>query len=445
MGRLFPELDVSLREHAEFNPEISFRPDGMISQRGELYVDGATDGQAGTILRALRDHQTSSDDAFLKRNWPAIRKATQWLIVQDANGDGILEGGQPNTLDAEWFGPVAWLSGLYLAALRAAEEMAVDASDSGFAATCRRIFTAGQKNIVERLFNGEYFINLPDPAHPEAINSGSGCHIDQVLGQSWAFQLGLGRVFPEKETRSALAALWRYNFKTDVGPYRSANKSGRWYAMPGEAGLLMCTFPRPDWNFEKARGQSRDAFAAGYFNECMTGFEHQVAAHMIWEGMVTEGLAIERAIHERYHASKRNPWNEVECGDHYARAMASYGVHIAVCGFEYHGPKGYMAFAPRLSPENFEAAFTAAEGWGRFRQRLDKRQLSAAIDLKYGKLKLRSLRLTPRSGTAPSRVSVKVNNEEAKSRLSIREGRAHLEFPTDVHLQAGDRLAVTLS
>ena len=87
--------------------------------------------------------------------------------------------------------------------------------------------------------------------------------------------------------------------------------------------------------------------------------------------MVQEGLAITRAIHDRYHASRRNPWNEVECGDHYARAMASYGVFLAACGYEYHGPKGHLAFAPRLTPEDFRAAFTTAEGWGTFSQKRD--------------------------------------------------------------------------
>ena len=71
----------------------------------------------------------------------------------------------------------------------------------------------------------------------------------------------------------------------------------------------------------------------------MNGFEYQVAGHMIWEGMVKEGLAVERAIHDRYHASRRNPWNEVECGDHYARSMASYGVFIAACGYEHTAPR----------------------------------------------------------------------------------------------------------
>src|SRR5581483_7117323 len=220
---------------------IGFHPNGMIDHRGEFHAGQAVDGQAGIILRSLRDHQLSVDDSFLKRNWASIKKAMQWLIEQDGNRDGILEGAQHNTLDAEWYGPVSWLSGMYLAALHAAESMAIDVGDKDFAEQCRTIFQTGQKNFVARLFNGEYFVNLPDPRHKDAINSGSGCEIDQVLGPSWAWQVGLGRVLPAEQTLSALKSLWKYNFAPDVGPYRAVNKPGRWYAMPGEAGLLMCS------------------------------------------------------------------------------------------------------------------------------------------------------------------------------------------------------------
>jgi len=447
MGRLFPELDKLLRQWADFNPKIGMKPDGMIDHRGEFHAGEAVDGQAGTILRAYRDHQMSADDAFLRENYPSIKKAMQWLIAQDGlDGvkDGILRGPQHNTLDAEWYGPVAWLSGLYLASLRAAEEMAGEAGDPEFAAHCRKIFEIGRKTFVELLFDGEYFMNIPDPKRPDAINSGSGCEIDQVMGQSWAFQVGLGRVIPEKETRAALHSIWKYNFSPDVGLYRKVNKPGRWYAMPGEAGLLMCTFPRADWNYRKASGKGPE-WAAGYFDECMNGFEHEVAGHMIWEGLLLEGLAVERAIHDRYHASRRNPWNEVECGDHYARSMASYGLFIAACGFEYHGPRGHLAFSPRLTPENFKAAFTSAEGWGVFSQQSDQVTQKVQLTIKWGKLRLNTLRLTLPKALQPQKVIVALNGKPVEAQHAVADGKVTITFPGGATIARDQLLEAALS
>ncbi len=388
VARLFPDLERLLREKIDFG--LAQQPDGAIHFRGEFNNIPAVDAQAGAILRALREHQVSTDNTFLKSNWPRIKAATEWLIAKDQNGDGLIEGNQHNTLDTDWYGPVAWLSGLYLAALLAAETMAKETNDEEFAAKCRKIFAIGQSNIVAQLFESEYFVNKVDPKHLDAINSGTGCEIDQMMGQSWAFQVGLPRVFPEKETLTALRSLWRYNFSPDVGPYREAYKVGRWYAMPGEAGLLMCSFPRTDWDYGQAKGKGPD-WAAGYFNECMNGFEYQAAGHMLWEGMLTEGLAVTRAVHDRYHPSRRNPWNEVECGDHYVRSMASHGVYLAACGFAYDGPQGRLAFAPRLTPENFKAAFTAAAGWGSFSQQRTAGGQTHHIHIAYGELRLTRL------------------------------------------------------
>ena len=385
MARVFPELERGLRQNVDFGP--SLQADGAIHFRGEFNDIPAIDAQAGTILRALREHQMSADDAFLKATWPKIRRATEWLIAKDGDGDGLIEGNQHNTLDTDWFGPVAWLSGLYLAALLAAEAMGLEAGDREFAARCRGLFNAGQKNLVSKLFDDGYFINRVDAKHLDAINSGTGCEIDQVMGQSWAFQVGLPRVLPVSETRSALRSLWEYNFTPDVGPYRETYKAGRWYAMAGEAGLLMCSFPRNDWDYAQAKGKGPE-WAAGYFNECMNGFEYQAAGHMVWEGMVTEGLAVTRAVHDRYHASRRNPWNEIECGDHYVRSMASHGVFIAACGFEYHGPAGRIGFAPRLTPADFKAPFIAAEGWGTFIQQRTSKTQTHQLRLKQGKLRI---------------------------------------------------------
>ncbi len=239
--------------------------------------------------------------------------------------------------------------------------MAREIGDTRSAGQMREISARSRRSIDGQLFNGEYYAHIPDAEHQRSVGSHNGCEIDQVFGQSWAHQVALGRILSEAQVKNALQSLWRYNFTPDVGPFRKAHSPGRWYAMAGEGGLLMCSWPKG----EAARVREGFDF---YFNECMTGFEYQVAGHMLWEGMVMEGLAIARAIHDRYHPARRNPWNEVECGDHYARAMASYGVFLAACGYEYHGPRGHLGFAPRLSPGNFRAAFTSAEGWGQIGQ-----------------------------------------------------------------------------
>ena len=430
VARLFPDLERMTREKIDFG--LALQPDGAIHFRGEFNDFPAIDAQAGAILRALREHQMSVDSGFLNRTWPAIKRATQWLIAKDGDGDGLIQSNQHNTLDTDWFGPVSWLSGLYLAALLAAETMAHEVGDLSFASDCRRIFIKGQKNITDELFDGEYFINKPDPRHLDAINSGTGCEIDQVFGQSWAFQVGLPRVFPKPQTLSALKSLYRYNFSPDVGPYRKEYTAGRWYAMPGEAGLLMCTFPRADWDYSQAKGKGPD-WAAGYFNECMNGFEYQAAGHMIWEGLVTEGLAVTRAVHDRYHPSRRNPWNEIECGDHYARSMASYGVFLAACGYEYHGPSKHLGFAPKVfgpgpSKGNFKAAFTTAAGWGTFSQTAAAEGMNCLIALKSGSLEISTLSFEVPAGTRVQRAEVKVRGRRA---------RHHFE-------QKGQRILLTL-
>lgn len=431
VARLFPDLERDTRARVDFG--LALKPDGAILFRAEYNTIPAIDGQAGAILRALREHQMTADNTFLKKNWPGIKRATQWLIDKDGYGHGLIAGKQHNTLDADWFGPVAWLSGLYLAALKAAAAMADAMQDTAFATLCREISTRGQKNIVAQLFDGEYFINKLDPNHLDAINSGTGCEIDQVMGQSWAWQVGLGRVFPEKEARSALRSLWKYNFSPDVGPFREVNKPGRWYAMPGEAGLLMCTFPRKDWSYEKSAGKGKALFV-GYFNECMNGFEYQVASHMIWEGLVQEGLAVTRAVHDRYSPNRRNPYNEVECGDHYARSMASYGVYLAACGFEYDGPKQHIGFAPRLTPENFKAAFTSAEGWGTAKIQGQK----STIQVRWGNLHVKTIALA----TTKKSATVQLNGQPMSATSRAGNGRLLITLTEPVTVAAGQALEV---
>ena len=434
VARLFPALERDLRQRTDFGTAMDSKT-GVIYYRSED-TDPAIDGQAGCILRAYREHQMSADGAFLKAIWPKVKLATQCLVDMD-RGEGILEGPQHNTLDQPWFGKIAWISSLYVAAAQACHEMANELGDEAYAQQMRRIAERGGRNIDRELFNGEYYVQIPDKEHVKTVGSHNGCEIDQVFGQSWACQVGLGRILNNGNVKKALASLWKYNFTPDVGPFRAKNKPGRWFCMAGEGGLLMCSWPKGD----AARIQTGCDF---YFNECMTGFEYQVAGHMIWEGMLQEGLAIVRTIHDRYHASRRNPWNEVECGDHYARAMASYGVFLAACGYQYHGPKDHLAFAPRLSPETFRAAFTTAEGWGSFAQQCRAGQQHETIELRWGKLRLKSLAFALVGKTAPTEVRVVADGVEVAGKHHLADGAIVLDLATETILQAGQKLEVTI-
>ena len=142
----------------------------------------------------------SADGAFLQRIWPNVRKAIDALMRHDHNSDGLLDGAQENTLDAAWYGEIAWISSLYAAALRAGEEMATEIGDPDFARLCREKSAQTGQAIETQLFNGEYFIQKPEPGHENALGTYGTCHIDQVHGQSWAWQVGLGRILDRDKT-----------------------------------------------------------------------------------------------------------------------------------------------------------------------------------------------------------------------------------------------------
>ena len=405
IARLFPDLERDTRQRVDLG--IGFHPDtGEIGNRAEADMGWATDGQCGTILRFYREHQMSPDNTFLHTNWPRIKQAVNWVIGHDTRHNGTIEGAQPNTLDATWYGEVAWLTGMYDAALLAAAAMATEMNDTAFAQTCTALAQTGAHSIATDLWNGEYFIQLIDPNAPDAPNSNIGCHIDQMLGQNAAWQLGLPRVFDPAQTATALASIFHYNYVTDPAAYRAANPAipgGRWYALAGEPAMIMTTFPHGGG--AQANGNP-PAGVAMYFNESWTGQEYAYAAHLIYEGMVDEGLIVTRAVHERYAPAKRNPYNEIECSEHYTRAMASYGVFLAACGFSCHGPKASLTFAPKIGPDDFAAAFTAAGGWGLFRQVRVGQQQVCSLEVRYGQVRVGVLNLQLPDGAANPQVVV---------------------------------------
>ena len=430
-ARLFPQLERSAREMQDFGEGFDSES-GLVGFRSNRAY--AADGQCGSVLKAYREHQASADYSFLKRNWPRIKKALEFSIQQDGNDDGLIENSQHNTYDINFEGPNTFVGSLYLAALRAAEEMAKDMGDRQFAKRCRKIFESGSRRSVERLWDGEYFIQLVDLQKHPKFQYAKGCLSDQLFGQGWAHQLGLGYIYPPKQVKRTLQSVWKYNWAPDIGPYNAEYKPERWFASPGEAGLFTCTWPKSPYHKEGVR----------YKSEVWTGIEYQVAGHMVWEGMLDEALVICRGIHDRYHPAKHNPFNEVECGDHYARAMASWGVYTALAGYEYHGPKGHLGFTPKITPENFRAAFTAAEGWGLFAQKRDSKIQRERIELRWGKLNLKTLAFTVPEDFHKVKVVVTLDRKTLNNSHKLKDGRLEITLTKKLAISENQILDIAI-
>ncbi len=438
VGRLFPFLERDTRERVDLG--IAMQPDGGIIFRAEEESRPAIDGQAGTVLRIYREHQMSPDNAFLKRNWNKIKKAIEFILNQDKDGDGMEDTPMENTLDAVWDGEISWIVGLCIAGVRAGQAMAEEMGDTAFSKRCADYVKKGSVNMDKYLFNGEYYIHRPDKEKGRAkLGSYNTCHIDQVFGQSWAHQVGLGYIQDPKKIKLALQSLWKYNYTPDVGPYIATHKGGRPYALAGEGGMMMNTNPK---NEDKPYGDNV-TWQLGYFHECMSGFEYQVAAHMIAEGMIDEGLVLVRSIHDRYHASKRNPYNEIECSDHYARAMASYGAFITACGFEYHGPKGYMRFAPKWNSEKFKVPFTAAEGWGTYTQEYTYTGgIECTLQPNYGQVQLASFSIDAPAGKRLKNITVSIKDQKVPVKVQQEEQKVLLIFENRITIKEGQQLVI---
>lgn len=405
---LFGELSRSMREvefvHAtDENGLMSFRTDLPLDHT-HMWNLAAADGQMGCLMKLYRDWQLSGDDELLRSLWPRARKALEFCWIEggwDADQDGVMEGCQHNTMDVEYYGPNPQMGSWYLGALRASEEMARYLGEEDFAERCHELYERGGAWMDEHLFNGEYYEHeirppkdetsvAPGLRHASAgardlsdpdLQLGAGCLIDQLVGQYTAHVCGLGYLLDEEHIHTTLRSLMRYNFKQGLRGHFNYMRS---YALGDEPAMLMATYP-------KGR-RPRRPFP--YSNEVMTGFEYTAGVHMLYEGQTEEGLKVIETVRSRYDGLRRSPFDEAECGHHYARAMASWAAVLALTGFHYSGVSQEMRFAASDHPVSW--FWSNGHAWGTLRQEPADNGTELELTVLGGEVRLRRLTLENR-------------------------------------------------
>jgi uncharacterized protein (DUF608 family) len=408
---LFPDLQKMQMAHgAMFQREDGrvhhfFIPDFSAVDNGFDRVDM----NPQFVMMAARDYQWTADRKYLEQLWPHIVMAMDNSALLDGDGDGLPDRDtKRNTYDVwDFSGAPAYISSLWLGALKAAVRLAREIGDEAKASEWHSMYERGVESFESKLWNGEYYILWRDETTGRVDEC---CMSDQISGDWFCGVMGWGPICRPDRIRKALGNIMRYNFKRDHG-------------------LINASYP-PGVPQRQPTSGNMQAEAT------WTGIEYTVAALLIEYGMIDRGVEIVRDIHNRYLRAGRF-WNHLECGGHYYRALSSWTLLLALSGFRLDVPLGEIAFSPAVKSSVCAYPFFAPGMVGVYRQTAEGQ---AEVELKSGSLVLKKLSVPYRSGfdKAPvtlNSVGVGHQKEPAGDLLGV-------DFDSQITLGAGDIIRV---
>ncbi|XP_030017788.1 non-lysosomal glucosylceramidase-like [Sphaeramia orbicularis] len=218
------------------------------------------------VLQVYRDFHLTQDRQYLQDMWPICQAVMESEMKFDLDGDGLIEnsGYADQTYDG-WTvtGPSAYCGGLWLASLCVMCKMAILLDNKEMYQLYRSTLDKGSTAFDKLLWNGKYY-NY-DSSGRDLSNSVMS---DQCAGHWFLRASGLGdgefKAFPQEKIRSALKSVYELNVMSFAGGHMGAVNGMRPEGVPDRSSV-----------------QS---------DEVWIGVVYGLAATMIHEGMLTEGL-----------------------------------------------------------------------------------------------------------------------------------------------------------
>jgi hypothetical protein len=229
---------------------------------------------------------------------------------------------------------------------------------------------------------------------------------------------GLGDLLTGANLRKTLESIYRYNFKRTLSGHETVQRT---YALNDEGGLVVCDYGKA----------ARPRIPFPYYAEVWTGLEYTAASHMMFAGMSRQAIDIIRNARARFDGEKRNPWDEPECGHHYARAMSAWSAVLGASGFRYHGGRESVAILPRAA--EYRSFWSSGTGWGTFAVNGGR----TTLRLDHGTLACRSCTVRGAGATA----QVAVNRKPVQHKLE----RGVVTLAERVVLREGDELSIEMT
>jgi len=309
----FPRLEIKeLLLFAKSQRENGYIPHDFGHKRIDLPSNGTTallwkDLNPKFILMAYRDFLSIQDRAFLDEIYPATKKALEWIMRTDNNGDFLPDNeGQDQTFDLwPFYGASSYVSSIFLASLLAMEKMAGLMQDEKTKNLSREWFEKGSDNFQKKLWNGKYFNCYQDK------DKNASCLLAQLTGQWYAHMLNLGYIVDKNKVKKAIESIFKLN-----------GKSSKLGAING---IL------PNGKIDKTCWQSKNIWP---------GINYAFCSLAIYEGFTKEALELAQKVHSNFTENILNPWNQPDMfdsktgkplfGDHYMRNMAIWAIPLAM-------------------------------------------------------------------------------------------------------------------
>jgi non-lysosomal glucosylceramidase len=430
---LFPELQkASMRLHRDLQ-----QGDGKVAHsymkdfnHHPAVVADLTDRLDVAMQYAVlvvRDFLWTSDRAYLDDMWPSVRKAMDYMLSRDTNGDLMpdMEGIMCSYDNFPMYGLSSYIQSQWLCALAMCAEAAEVVGDAKAAIRYRRIFEKGRKLLDERLWNGSYFRLYDTRQRRYATLDGTGrkietevppkdegCLTDQLIGQWVSRMSGLGPIADGAKIQSALRNILKLSFTPDIGL-----RNCSW---PGDA--FLHDIPWDIW--------------VDQANTPWTGVELAFASFLIYEGLVEEAMRVIRLVDRRYRRAGLY-WNHQECGGHYYRAMSAWTIMNAFLGLTIN--RGRLGFSPKIRSDEYKVLFAVNGATAHF----IREKGTVAIDVRSGRLEFSTLVLDP-ACLPVKKPSVRITGTPAISPVSVASGdeETRIEFGKVVALDAGRRIEI---
>lgn len=315
---IFPDLQKKqMKMGAEFQ-----RKDGRVHHLflpGFEKVDNSydrVDMNMQFVLMVLRDYLFTGDREYLLSLWDNVKRAMDSIEKIDTDGDGLPDyETKRNTYDAWNFSGIsAYISILWLAALKASVVIAEKVGDIARREKWSVLLEKGKKSLEEKLWNGEYYNLWVDGKETD-----ESLMTDQLDGEWFLRMIGFDGNLPDERIRDVTEFIFRSNFDN-------------------EQGLVNATVPQ-------GKRTTIHTYKNCQAEAVWTGIGYAFSALALSVGNREISDTVVNSIHNN-QLRLGHFWDHWECGHHYTRPMSSWSTLIAASGMAVDYEKKSLTFRP---------------------------------------------------------------------------------------------------